>query len=61
MYEKSEQPLVLQDEEEDEREQQETLATGEQTVVPGQPGLNLPSKKTVGSEKSVIFIVYMVK
>lgn len=53
MYEKSDQPLVLQDEEEEEREQNEALATGEQTVVPGQPGLNLPSKKTVGSEKAV--------
>jgi len=52
LYEKSEQPLVLQDEEEEEREQQEALATGEQTTIPGQPGLNLPSKKTIGSEKS---------
>ncbi|XP_044270413.1 WD repeat-containing protein 3 [Tribolium madens] len=52
LYEKSEQPLVLQDEQEEEREQQEVLATGEQTVIPGQSGLNLPSKKTVGSEKA---------
>ncbi|KAJ3662774.1 hypothetical protein Zmor_007103 [Zophobas morio] len=52
LYEKSEQPLVLQDEQEEEREQQETLATGEQTVIPGQTSLNLPSKKTVGSEKA---------
>ncbi|KAJ8983271.1 hypothetical protein NQ317_007171 [Molorchus minor] len=53
LYEKSDQPLVLEDEQEEEREQQEALATGEQTVIPGQPGLNLPSKKTVGSEKAV--------
>ncbi|KAF5296186.1 hypothetical protein FQA39_LY12640 [Lamprigera yunnana] len=51
LYEKSEQPLVLEDEEEEERAEQEGLATEEQTVVPGQPGLNLPSKKTIGSEK----------
>ncbi|KAK5640142.1 hypothetical protein RI129_010953 [Pyrocoelia pectoralis] len=51
LYEKTEQPLVLQDEEEEERAEQEGLATGEQTTVPGQPGLNLPSKKTIGSEK----------
>ncbi|RZC43050.1 WD repeat-containing protein 3, partial [Asbolus verrucosus] len=51
LYEKSDQPLVLQDEQEEEREQGEMLATGEQTVIPGQTGLNLPSKKTVGSEK----------
>lgn len=53
MYEKSEEVLVLQDEAEEEREAQEGLATGENTVVPSQPGLNLPSKKTIGSEKSV--------
>ncbi|KAF5297376.1 hypothetical protein FQR65_LT01306 [Abscondita terminalis] len=51
LYEKSEQPLVLEDEEEEERAEQEGLATGEQTAVAGQPGLNLPSKKTIGSEK----------
>ncbi|CAG9855714.1 unnamed protein product [Phyllotreta striolata] len=52
LYEKSDQILVLEDEQEEEREQQEELATGEQTVIPGQPGLNLPSKKTIGSEKA---------
>lgn len=53
LYEKSDQILVLEDEQEEEREQEEALATGEQTVIPGQPGLNLPSKKTIGSEKAV--------
>ncbi|CAG9763288.1 unnamed protein product [Ceutorhynchus assimilis] len=52
LYEKSEQLVVLQDEQEDEREQQEELATSEQTVVPGQPGLNLPSRRTIGSERA---------
>lgn len=59
MYEKTEQVLVLQDEEEEEREQQDTLVTGETTVVPGQPGLNLPSKKTIGSEKAVSTYIHM--
>lgn len=53
LYEKTDQPLVLQDEEEEEREKLEELATGEQTAVAGQPALNLPSKKTIGSEKAV--------
>ncbi|CAG9837721.1 unnamed protein product [Diabrotica balteata] len=52
MYEKSDQVLVLEDEQEEEREHNEELATGEQTVIPGQPGLNLPSRKTIGSEKA---------
>ncbi|KAK9880788.1 hypothetical protein WA026_013117 [Henosepilachna vigintioctopunctata] len=52
LYEKSDQPLVLEDEEEMEREQQEQLVTGEKTVVAGHSELNLPSKKTVGSEKA---------
>lgn len=52
LYERTDQPLVLQDEEEEERERLEELATGDMNTVPGQPGLNLPSKKTVGSEKA---------
>lgn len=35
----------LQDEEEEERENEEALATGEKFVIPGQPGLTLPTKK----------------
>lgn len=54
MYERTNEPLVLQDEQENEREEIEnrTLATGEDSSVPGLPGLNLPSKKTVGAEKA---------
>ncbi|PSN31419.1 WD repeat-containing protein 3 [Blattella germanica] len=54
LFEKTAEPLVLEDEAEEEREAQdnEALVTGEETVVPGQIGLNLPSKKTVGSEKA---------
>lgn len=54
MFERTNEPLVLQDEQEEEREQAEnkTLATGEDSAVPGLPGLNLPSRKTVGSEKA---------
>ncbi|KZC12214.1 PREDICTED: WD repeat-containing protein 3 [Dufourea novaeangliae] len=52
MYERTSEPLVLQDEEEEERERQENeLATGETTVVPGQKQQSLPSRKTVSSEK----------
>ncbi|XP_070498516.1 WD repeat-containing protein 3 [Chironomus tepperi] len=54
MYERSDEVLVLQDVEEEEREEAENreLATGEDSAVPGLPGLNLPSKKTVGAEKA---------
>lgn len=55
LFERSAEPLVLEDEAEEEREalDNEALVTGEETTVPGQIGLNLPSKKTVGSEKAV--------
>ena len=54
MYERTSETLVLQDEEENEREEAEnkTLATGEDSTVPALPGLNLPSRKTVGAEKA---------
>lgn len=54
LFEQSAEPLVLEDEAEEEREalDNEALVTGEETTVPGQAGLNLPSKKTVGSEKA---------
>ncbi|EAT44252.1 AAEL004364-PA [Aedes aegypti] len=54
LYERTEEPLVLQDVQEEEREELEnnTLATGEESTVPGLPGLKLPSKKTIGAEKA---------
>ncbi|CRK93008.1 CLUMA_CG006559, isoform A [Clunio marinus] len=54
IFERTNEPLILQDEQEEEREEIEnrTLATGENSLIPGLPGLNLPSKKTVGAEKA---------
>ncbi|XP_071439850.1 WD repeat-containing protein 3 [Hetaerina americana] len=56
LWEKTEEPLVLEDQEEVEREEEanekDALVTGDSTVVPGQHGSNLPSRKTVGSEKA---------
>ncbi|CAK9814890.1 WD repeat-containing protein 3 [Anthophora quadrimaculata] len=58
LYERSSEFLVLQDEEEEERERQENeLATGEVTVVPGQKPQFLPSRKTVSSEKGAELIL----
>ncbi|XP_052868712.1 WD repeat-containing protein 3 [Anopheles cruzii] len=53
LFKRTDEPLVLQDAQEEEREELEnaTLATGEESSVPGLPGLRLPSKKTVGAEK----------
>ncbi|XP_058130598.1 WD repeat-containing protein 3 [Anopheles ziemanni] len=53
LFHRTDEPLVLQDVQEEEREELEnaTLATGEESAVPGLPGLQLPSKKTIGSEK----------
>ncbi|KAG5679887.1 hypothetical protein PVAND_009424 [Polypedilum vanderplanki] len=59
IFEKSDEVLVLQDVEEEEREEAENkeLATGEESNAPGLPGLNLPSKKTVGAEKAAENII----
>lgn len=58
LYEKTNEPLVLQDEAEDEREQQENeLVTGETTTVLGQKQQTLPSRKTVNSEKAAELIL----
>ncbi|KOC59058.1 WD repeat-containing protein 3 [Habropoda laboriosa] len=58
LYERTSESLVLQDEEEEERERQENeLATGETTVVPGQKAQSLPSRKTVSSEKGAELIL----
>ncbi|KAF4533428.1 hypothetical protein B566_EDAN001153, partial [Ephemera danica] len=47
-------PLVLSDEREEERAQEEeaALATEPETIVPGQASHSLPSRKTVGAEKA---------
>lgn len=59
IYERSQETLVLEDEAEEERERQENeLATGENTVVPGQKAQILPSRKTVSSEKGVNIFFY---
>lgn len=58
LYERTSEPLVLQDEEEEEREHQENeLVTGESTAVPGQKQQSLPSRKTVSSEKGAELIL----
>lgn len=53
LFEKTDEPIVLEDAQEEEREEIENriLATGDESTVPGMPGLKLPSKKTVGAEK----------
>ncbi|CAG9584478.1 unnamed protein product [Danaus chrysippus] len=54
LYTRSEEPLVLGDQDENE----EGLATGEQHApVPGLPGLVMPTKKTIGAEKAADSIV----
>lgn len=54
LYERTSEPIVLQDIQEEEREEIENqqLATGEDHTVPLLPGLKLASRKTVGSEKA---------
>ncbi|XP_067614432.1 WD repeat-containing protein 3 [Eurosta solidaginis] len=54
LFERTDEPIVLQDIQEEEREEMENqqLATGEESAVPQLPGLKLPSRKTVGSEKA---------
>ncbi|EDV98635.1 WD repeat-containing protein 3 [Drosophila grimshawi] len=54
MYERTEETIVLQDVQEEERDQleNEKLATGEDNSVPLLPGLKLPSRKTAGAEQA---------
>jgi len=49
LWERSEETLVLGDLEEGTEEE---LITGDKTTLPGVPNLNMPSKKTVGSERA---------
>lgn len=53
LYERTAEPLVLEDEQEAERaaEEEATLATGTDTVTPA--NFNLASRKTVTAEKAV--------
>ncbi|XP_014292016.1 WD repeat-containing protein 3 [Halyomorpha halys] len=46
LFEKTQEPLVLSDEQEEEREKEEELATGQDSIV------KLPSTKTLSSEKA---------
>ncbi|XP_047517729.1 WD repeat-containing protein 3 isoform X2 [Pieris napi] len=49
LYSRTDEPLVLGDQDEEE----EGLATGDQHApVPGLPGLTMPTKKTIGAEKA---------
>lgn len=58
LYERSSEPLVLEDEAEEEREKQENeLATGDTTAVQGQKQQILPSRKTVNTEKAAELIL----
>lgn len=54
MFTRTDEPLVLDDEREQEREEEdnEAVEQSEETTVEGQSALHLPSKKTVGSEKA---------
>ncbi|XP_065338658.1 WD repeat-containing protein 3 [Cloeon dipterum] len=54
IYARSSEPLVLEDEREEERQKEddEKLVTGDDSVVPGQAAHSLPSKKTVGTERA---------
>lgn len=55
LYKQSDEIVEITDQAEMEREQQEPLATGPVTVVPGLGELNLPSKKTLDSETGVSY------
>lgn len=63
LFERTEEPLVLQEAQEEEREEMEnrTLTTGEETNVPGLPSLKLPSRKTVGAEKAAESILEFIE
>lgn len=54
LFERTDEPLVLQDEQEEEREMIEnrTLATGEDSSIPNLPNLKLASRKTIGAERA---------
>jgi U3 small nucleolar RNA-associated protein 12 len=55
IFARTAEPLVLEDEREEEKQQEDesALVTGQDTVVPGQAGHSLPSRKTIGAERAV--------
>ncbi|XP_034938311.1 WD repeat-containing protein 3 [Chelonus insularis] len=58
LYEKSSEPLVLEDEAEEEREKEENeMISGETTMVSGQKQQLFPSRKTVNTEKAAELIL----
>ncbi|XP_043273092.1 WD repeat-containing protein 3 [Venturia canescens] len=58
LYERSSEPLVLEDEAEEEREKEENeLVTGETSAVQGQKQQLLPSRKTANTEKAAELIL----
>lgn len=60
LFVKTDEILVLEDEREEERTQysEKELATGDETNVHGGPAiLLLPTKKTISSEKMVMFLL----
>lgn len=63
LYEKSHEPLVLEDERETEREKEEetTLATGSDSVVHGRSTLHLASRKTVTAEKGAELLLECIE
>lgn len=63
LFERTDEPIVLQDVQEEEREEleQRTLATGAESNTAALPNLNLPSRKTVGAEKAAESILECIE
>lgn len=63
MYERNQEPIVLQDIQEEEREaiERHQLATGDDTIVAALPNLKLPSQKTIGAERGAEAILECLK
>lgn len=54
LFERTDEIIVLEDAQQEEREELENriFATGEESTAPGLPALKLPSKKTIGAERA---------
>uniref|UniRef100_A0A336KWX1 CSON000766 protein n=1 Tax=Culicoides sonorensis TaxID=179676 RepID=A0A336KWX1_CULSO len=63
LFERTDEPLVLQDVQEEEREEMEnrTLTTGAESNTAALPNLKLPSRKTVGAEKAAESILECIE